>query len=263
VDAVHGEGAYLARLVVVPDHVETPAPVPDAVRVEVAHVGLAGATRGVLDAHAAALEHRFVEGADGLARLRVALVRAGQHAEGALEAREEARQLGPEAGADLGQRGMDRVVEHGAGEALEQVLAEGEGHQLVRGEGRLAQLERVEQPVEDAALALLAGDRKAGELEGVEVAVDRAPMALELCGEVVEAGAVAAAREELDQPPLPCELIASHRDLARPTSRPAPRTRRCACPRGSSRLPSRTGAPAPRRPSRSWRAWSSRKRCRP
>ena len=101
-------------------------------------------------------------------------------------------------------------MEDGAREAAQQVFAEGERHQLVGREGRLAQLEAVEQAVEDAAVALLAGDREARELERVEVAVDRALVALELGGEVVEAGAVAAAREELDQPPLPRELIASH-----------------------------------------------------
>jgi len=54
---------------------------------------------------------------------------------------------------------------------------------------------------------VLAHDRKAGEHQGVQIPVDGSPDAAEVLCQVVQSDPVAAAREALDQPPLPRELV--------------------------------------------------------
>ena len=209
-DPVDRERAQLARLVVVAHHVEPAAAVPDAVGVERARRHGARAARAVADPHAALREHRVVERADRLAQVRIALVRPRQHAERRAEPREIVGELGPEPGADLRERGADRVVEDRALEHAQEVLAEREREDLVGRERHVAEPERVEEAVEHAAVALLAHHREAREHQRVEVAVDGAAHHLEIGGEIVERHARAALREALDQLPLPRELVAPH-----------------------------------------------------
>jgi hypothetical protein len=100
-------------------------------------------------------------------------------------------------------------VEHRALEDAQQILPERQGQQLVGGEGRVADLEAVEEAVAHPAIAFLAHHRKAGEHQRVEIAVDGAPDAAEILGQLGQSRAVAAVREALDQPPLSRELITS------------------------------------------------------
>ena len=101
-------------------------------------------------------------------------------------------------------------MEHRALERAQQVRSEGQRQDLVGREGHVAQPEGFEKAVEDAAVALLGDDRKAGVLQGVEIAIDRAPHAAERLGQRVEVHAAAAVREALDQQPLARELVAPH-----------------------------------------------------
>jgi hypothetical protein len=141
-------------------------------------------------------------------------VRSRQHAERGTEPREIVGELGAEPGADLRERGTDRVVEHRALEHAQEVLAEREREDLVGRERHVAEPEGVEEAIEHASFALLADHREAREHQRVEIAVDGAPHHLEIRGEIVERDAGAALREPLDQLPLPRELVAPHRRSA-------------------------------------------------
>ena len=105
---------------------------------------------------------------------------------------------------------MDRVVEHRPLEGAEQVFAEGQCQEFVRGEGHIADLEGIEEAVEDVSVALLAHHRKARVHQRVEIAVDSATHAAEVFGQVAQAHAPPASREVLDELPLACELVAAH-----------------------------------------------------
>ena len=159
-------------------------------------------------------------------------MRPWHHAEGVAELGEELGQLWAEAGADLRERRADRVVEHRAFERTQQVLAEGQGQHFVGREGHVAELESVEEAIERLAIAFLARDGKARVHERIEIAVDRAPHAAEIVGELVEAHARPALREALDELPLACELVTPQVRRS-----PARRTHRCACRSGSSPPP--------------------------
>ena len=171
----------------------------------------AGAARAVAHANRTPGEHRIVQRADRVAIAGVLLVGPGQHPKRLSEAGQELAELRAEARPDLAQGGTDRVVEDRALQDAEQVLAEGEREDLVGGEGRVADLEGVEEPIEDAVVALLAHQREARVHEGVQVPVDRAAHDTHVLCQLVQADAVAAVREPLDQLPLARELVASQR----------------------------------------------------
>ena len=209
-DAVDREGADLVGTMIEADHVERAAVVPDLVGVDAAGRFLARAPRPVSHFERAVLEDALVEGPDRVTKGRITLVRPGQDAEAVAEAFEVARQFRPEARADLGEGGADRIVEDGAFEGSQQIFAEGEGEQLVGREGDLAHLEGLEEAVVDLAVPLLARHGESGVHQRIEIAVDRAPHAAELFGELVESGPGAASRESLDQEPLARELVSPH-----------------------------------------------------
>ena len=108
-------------------------------------------------------------------------------------------------------------MEDGAFERAQQVFAERERQDLVGCERHVAELEVVEEAIEDATLAAFRENREAGRHQRVEIPVDGAAMTLEVVREVVEPDAPATARQSLDEPPLPRQLISPHapRILAR------------------------------------------------
>ena len=93
---------------------------------------------------------------------------------------------------------------------LQQVLGEGQGQHLVGGEGHVPEAEALQEAVVDPAVALLAHHREAGVHERVQVAVHRAAHHAQILGQLLEPDADAAARQALDQLPLPCQLVAAH-----------------------------------------------------
>jgi hypothetical protein len=126
------------------------------------------------------------------------------------ESFEKGGQFGTETRADLFHRGLDRVVEDGSFQDLEEVFAERECKNLVRREGGVPDLERVEKPVIDVPVTPLAGNGKARVHECIEIPVDRSSNASEFFREFGESNPSATSSEVLDQLPLTCELISAH-----------------------------------------------------
>ena len=134
----------------------------------------------------------------------------GEDAEGFPEPRQVGLEFRRQPGPDLLERRAHRIVEDRSFELTQQVLAEGEGEDLVRGEGDVAHAEAVEEAVEDPAVALLRDHGKAGVHQRVQVAVDRATDTAEFVGQVVETATRPALREPLDELPLTGKLVPAH-----------------------------------------------------
>ncbi len=225
-NSIHREGSNFCSVVVEADDVEASALVPDVVGVEFAGRFLSRLAVAVANPEDLATEDSLIQGLDGGARLRIALVGLGQNPKRTRDGVEEADQFAREGGADFSQGRLDRIVEDRALERPKQVFAKGESEDFVGREGDITEFEAVEEAVVDLAVALFADHREAGVHQRVEVAVNRSAHAAQIIGQFGQANPPATSAQALDEQPLPGQLISPHGGELSPRSARGGRPRR-------------------------------------
>ena len=207
-DAVEGEDADLAGQAAVADQVEGPVVEPHLVGGHLS-LGHSAAAHGVVDnVEALALQDGLVDLVDDFLELFVLLVRTGPGAQTFCDLLQVFFGLGRQGGADFLEKRLQGIVKHRTLQTFKHVTAEIEGHELGEAErNREVVLDRVEQRPDALAVDPFGVHGETGGLQGVQVAVDGAGVAVEVAGQVGGGLAYPGGDESLDDLPLPCELV--------------------------------------------------------